>query len=329
MSGYYINAVTVTNDDFRATGNSQRGSVMSTIGWDSTEMVAVRSALANHWRAPSKATYKQLKLAVLRWQAQKPSEFSNRDTISGGVCTRLLEDVNTPDRGRGMQSVILNGEDKPLASSLATPRVEPMDMDVIGLMTHAAASGQGVGVIVIDLYGDDYRAQGLDRRYDGGGTVLENMIEVLEFAKGATFKKRIEVINFVMANKPSIEPIRRALPHWHVTVNKATMNAFDGKTDLEARMKESAAKYWVIFGFNANQCVAATIFGSKSTTVVKNTTTVLDGLGREQKKYEMDWCPGALDRGFNVITSRLILASHGGTPLQPNEGWPDLGPANS
>lgn len=328
MPGYQINSITVSNADFAATSTSHRGTVMSTIGWDSSEMVAVRSALVDYWRNPGQATHRQLKLAVLRWQGQKPTEFANRDQISRGVCTRLLEDVNTPDRGRGMQSVILFGDEKPLATGLTVPRVEEVDMNVIGLMTRAAASGRGVGIVVIDLYGDDYRGQGLDRRYDGGDTVLDNMVAVLEFAKNATFKKRIEVINFVMANKRSIEPIRRALPSWQVTVNKRTMNAFDGDTELERRMKESAAAYWVIFGFNANQCVAATIFGSESTTVVKKEIIVLDGLGKPQKRYEMGWCPGALDRGFHVITSRLILASQNGTALQAREGWPNLGQAN-
>src|SRR5205809_6623493 len=111
MSDYYMNRIAVTVADFDAVATRHRGKVMSTIGWDSSYLDAVRSTLAGYWKNPTKTTHHDLQQAVLRWRAQKPSEFTNRDQISGGVCTRLLNDVNTPDRGRGMRSVILFGTD--------------------------------------------------------------------------------------------------------------------------------------------------------------------------------------------------------------------------
>ncbi len=328
MSDYYQNLVTVTVKDFEATGNANRGGVLGSIGWDSNLLATVRSTLAAYWRAPGRATQAELKRVVLCWKAEKPSEFSKRDAIGNGVCTRLVDDLGTPERNRGMQSVILRAEKNLAATDLTVGYAQQEELNVVSLMTHAHASGQGVGVIVIDLYGTDFRAQGLDRRYDGGNTVLDNMIDVLRFACNPGFGSRqIPVFNFAMGSGTTIGEIARELPDWTVTIKKPTHNSFDG-TVLDEEMQKTACKYWVIFGFNANQCVAATIFGSKSTTVLKSETTVMDGLGRPQKRYEMAWCPGALDRGYSVITSRLILASQSGTELSQKEGWPPLGSSN-
>ena len=62
-----------------------------------------------------------------------------------------------------------------------------------------------------------------------------------------------------------------------------------------------------VTGFDANMCVAATIFG-----------TGIKGPG---------YTPGLLDHGFNVLTSRHVLAS-GGSALKGNDGWPYMGRCN-
>lgn len=49
-------------------------------------------------------------------------------------------------------------------------------------------------------------------------------------------------------------------------------------------------------------------------------------MGHEVSWVEIDWCPDLLDRGFNIITSRLILASNSGSQLSSREGWPKMGP---
>jgi hypothetical protein len=54
-------------------------------------------------------------------------------------------------------------------------------------------------------------------------------------------------------------------------------------------------------------CVAATIFGS----------------GHKGPEY----VPGLLDHGFNVVTSRSVLAS-AGRPLRTGDGWPYMGRSN-
>ena len=192
---------------------------------------------------------------------------------------------------------------------------------------HAQACGQGVGIIVIDLYGTELRDQGLDRRYDGGQTVLDNMRDLLIYACDHQVPKRVPVINFVMAAHTTIAQITEVLPPWTVNRTKPTHNSFD-RTDLQELMRGAACKYWVVFGFNANQCVAATIFGSLDSQKIKRRYfKEVIGAGRVEQ-FEYEWCPGILDRGFHVITSRLILASNNGSELSAREGWPDLGPAN-
>ena len=161
MSGYWTNLVTVTVDEFEK-ASPQR------LGWDSKQLDAVKVALALFWNQPGPSGHNDLKIVVTNWKTLKSKEFNNRDRLSGGVCTRLYDDLQHAARQRGVRSVILYGQKRPAANGFPKPRVQSEDLNVVPLMIHADASGQGLGVLVIDLYGTDLRSQGLDRRYDGG-----------------------------------------------------------------------------------------------------------------------------------------------------------------
>lgn len=319
MGDYFTNLLTVTEADFAKASPRRWGG----LGSDSSQLNAVKAALTKHWQGPSRTTFNDLKIVVTNWKAQKPSEFTNRDKLSDGVCTRLYEDTRLEPRNRGVRSVILHGEKRVAADGFPTPFVQQEDLDVVSLMTHAHASGQGLGVIVVDLYGNDFRSQGMDRRYDGGQTVLENMRDVLDFAR----KERLTTINFTMASKQTVPEISQKLPNNTIHCEKASHNSFKG-TDLDQLMQQSGCRYWVVFGFNANQCVAATIFGSRDGKLLRVEKKRRPEDGMMMEKPVFSWLPGVLDRGYNVITSRLILASHSGSPLQSSEGWPYLGPSN-
>jgi nicotinamidase-related amidase len=89
------------------------------------------------------------------------------------------------------------------------------------------------------------------------------------------------------------------------TLISSKHNSVPTGTPLLADLREKAITHVFVTGFDANMCVAASIFG---------TGTVGEG-------YE----PGFLDYGFDVITSRFVLAS-GGRPLRAQDGWPYMGP---
>ena len=78
-------------------------------------------------------------------------------------------------------------------------------------------------------------------------------------------------------------------------------------TRLLADMRGNNISDVFVTGFDANMCVAATIFG-----------TGIKGPG---------YTPGLLDHGFNLLTSRHVLAS-GGSALKGNDGWPYMGRCN-
>jgi|GEM_PF-5836262 len=162
---------------------------------------------------------------------------------------------------------------------------------------------------------------------EAGTAVREDLQDLLRYACDNESPRQIPVINMVMGHFKTIPLIADYLPGWAITMPKPTHNSCD-RTELVEAMKSTGFKYWVVFGFNANQCVAATIFGSKSSKTVKRRyRKFIEKIGKEEVQ-EMAWCPGLLDRGFNIITSRLILASNSGSELSSREGWPDLGPVD-
>ena len=87
MPGYFQNMVTVTVKDFERT---QRGGVMGKIGWDSAQMITVRTALAEFWKDPGKDTKKDLQHAVQTWHAENAPNSTTATAsaaASAAVCS--------------------------------------------------------------------------------------------------------------------------------------------------------------------------------------------------------------------------------------------------
>jgi hypothetical protein len=74
-----------------------------------------------------------------------------------------------------------------------------------------------------------------------------------------------------------------------------------GATSLQTDLAAAGAAVAVVMGYHANQCVNSTIFGNAGVSGLASTT-------------------GLLELGFDVITSRNVLASDGNAPLQAEYG---------
>ncbi len=315
MGGYVRWKISVTVEEFQTAFPKGFGSIFIS---NSKEMIAVHTALTEYWKNPTEFTRLDLKGKVHDWKSKKASEFASRDKLSKGVCSRLLLEAGPLDEKQATDGIILHGVDRPAAKDKPLPRIIASDESVKSLMVDLLCRREKLGVILIDLYGANLKAAGLDKTYGDEHTVAEHIIEILRFLTAArmTFRQIIPVLNFIMAANQTFPEIARELPLYAVTIKKPSNNIFEN-TNVDEVMAKTACRYWVVTGFDANFCVAASIFGNPTLKAP------LPGKQAPQK----GWTRGLLDRGYHVITSRRILGSSGDA-LQPQDGWPWLGPAN-
>ena len=325
MTKHKRKKVTVTVADFAATSRSS--GVMSYIGWDSSQMTAVRSALADYELKRSEGARTVLALAVRRWRAEQPNEFSNRNTLSAGVAQQLYDEVVMPELGHAIDGLILHGVDNPTSDRKPIPKVSVTDTSVMGLMIELLGKNRRVGVIVIDIYGTSLQSVGLDKKYGGETTVEENIQEVLEYVEAAeiAYRTHIPVINFTMKQERTMVGIAQSLPGGTTHIVKPSNNIFEG-SNVDQVLADSGATHWIVTGFDANYCVAASIFGAPTAKAV-GFIDKRNQYGVMEKMAQYGWCRGLLDRGYNVVTSRRILCSTSDA-LQSMDGWPWLGPSN-
>ena len=126
-------------------------------------------------------------------------------------------------------------------------------------------------------------------------SVLENQQRILEIAA----KRGIHVIEINIVSKHGGSDQGKTVPELkkiidtctsHHRVEKPGHPSFE-KTDLEAHLKEKKPNAAIVMGYDANQCVKATIFGTVEHTAAKR--AALPGM--------LDFC--------TVVTSRTILSS--------------------
>ncbi|HEY3823940.1 MAG TPA: isochorismatase family protein [Bryobacteraceae bacterium] len=310
-----LKPITVTSTTLST--DTKRSGFMGTFGWRSKEMKAVIIALnafhAGKTGAGAVVLEGGLMGAVATWRDKQPNEFANRDRISGGLCTKLAIEVGISElRKETIKSFQLIGMRNDAPTTRQIPRVVlgflPVHEAMIGLSQHIR-----LGVILIDVQNREV-AQ-VDQRWNGVATILDNMCDVLDKAN----EMDLPVMEFWMAERAEAdlakqgtlrELSQRLRNRANVTTEKKpTHNAFEG-TGLATWLERNrlVGGSCVVMGYNANQCVGATIFG---------------GVGRPTARGT-PYIPGLLDRGVNVLSSRGILAS-GGFHLSASEGWPYIG----
>lgn len=312
--------ITVTEAVFSQ--QTRRGSSKRSLGWDSNYMEAVRLALIQYHQDPNgplepgnRAT---LLGALYEWKRNHPREFNNRDKISGGVVRKLCVQCGLDDyRPSAAQAVLIRGQNRahPDRRIDWTPHVTPLANDTVNALQKAVILGRRVAVIIIDLYGSDFQAQGLKRTHGNkNGSVGKNIIRVL---KATRVKKRVpaptDVPVFICCktvtppNQEIVSVFGNAIASMDKTIIRSGTNSVLHNTTLRHELLTKNVTGLFVVGFDANMCVAVSIFGSGAVGPV----------------YQ----PGFLDYGFNVITSRYILAS-AGRPLRTQDGWPYMGSCN-
>lgn len=305
--------ITVTRDQFVA--ETRRGGPMAYIGWDSVEMDNVREALVRYRAAigavAEARARNELIDAVYTWKQRHPNEFAKRDRISGGIAVKLCVECDLDDyRPAPSQAVLFHGAVRVLPQQRQAPRVTPLDRGLAAEMTRLAKSGSRPALVIIDLYGDDFAVQGMNSKYGNDSTVSEHIVRLIN-ATSYDDHGRPALIPTYVCSKNTI-PVGSELNGifntalWAAPILiSATRNSVLTDTPLRADLTGKGITHVVVTGFDANMCVAASIFGT----------------GTMGAGYE----PGFVDYGFDVVTSRFVLAS-GDRPLRAQDGWPYMGP---
>jgi hypothetical protein len=73
------------------------------------------------------------------------------------------------------------------------------------------------------------------------------------------------------------------------------------------KIRDHNVDYLVVMGWDANQCVAAAIFGVEP--------------------YTEAYVPGLLDYGWDVVSARNLLGANEDNELESKWGWPYIGQA--
>ena len=283
-----------TKDDFRHFRSMRMRAVLS----------ALRACEVN---SPGATQIDTLRKALISWKSVDPKEFSNR-TDNGKVVEPLFKELGLnpnmidarPDLNAYVMSLKMSKANVGQWPDVTFVRLAG---GVIDYMRGLEENGKRAAVMVIDMQAtggvivlNDKTAEGFTTRYNHV-TVAENQAEVLEFACAYGFP----VINVTTGNNPTLDVLSREFPtvgDGLTQYSKVSNNACEG-TDVKTHQSLDSvlqAKDFevdgrvVVMGFDANQCVKGTIFGSLPT-------------GRRP------YFRGLLDLGYTVITSRSVLAS--------------------
>jgi len=320
----FYNSITVHHDEL-----ARKAKRWLLVGYQTTSMKDAIAALGTYEATPNKDTLFLLFAAMNEWKRKNEKEFNNRDKLSGGLATQLMIELGSSDmRNTTTNAFIMRGENR---ADPITRKISSVEKQQMSLGQYAAAAKPGkTGVVIIDAQTD-----ALKHKWDGETTVRENMISVL----AAAVESGLPVIEVwsgeshsdVSATIPELREILASAKKKTVdlkTVRKTSNNAFDrelaiGTEDevaLSKLMRETGCREFIVMGYNANQCVAAFLFG--------NTGSPRRGEGKDllgvANMLPGLYVPGALDRGYDIVTSRAVLASDG-AKFETKEGWPFIG----
>ena len=288
--------------------------------WQSRQLNALRAALGQFWLdqgSPREAASRQTLVgAIYNWKHEKPTEFERYDRVSTGAVRKLAVQAGFDDyRPTPTASVLLSGNLRVDPQRRAEAQARTLTTDLVTLFVNYAQERRNPAVLVIDLYGDDFQAQGLNMRYDGTQATVKDQIQRLLAATrvdmgGGMFEHMPVFICAKEKHKGNelVGDFKNAITSFNRDFFHSTTNSVLHRTGLVEEMRRLGVTDVFVVGFDANMCVAATIFGAGGANNIA-------------------YIPGLLDYGINVLTSRFVLAS-GGQALRSNDGWPYMGPCN-
>lgn len=270
------------------------------------------------------------------WLGAKTEHFWNCDKVCKGVLSKLAVQAGNDSARPDPPTSVLFHKMSPTREKAKTridPRVTPKSRTVLKTLGEYKAAKKKLAVVVIDLYGDNFEAQGLLHRFPPGledsKTNMENIQDLLEATQDLPVyicSKMKPIVDFDTQltsgwkfpdehEKELVDEFSECIPRSATRKNfysktnsvlSATMR--DDDTTIVDDLKANGIEHLFITGFNANQCVAASIFGENPSG----------------KKWFMG-TPGFCDFGFNVITSISIVGAGRSGQLQTMNGWPYMG----
>lgn len=273
----------------------------------SKRMDAVLTALERYEADQTANKLDTLRQAMVTWKATDPKEWANRDQLSNGLCVQLWKELGIAHDGvivRDLLAYEITGVSRANSNQRPTTTFTSTNTSVTDHMGTLNAGRTAVMLIDMQSQGGDPTLA--DPSSTGGmanynhRSVHDNQISVIEAAD------ELGIVLFNVTTGVGKQTLTSLSDHFSgnsqlvVNYRKVSNNAMDatgiqGSTLLELleeKLGQQAPRNIVVMGFDANQCVKGTIFGSLG---VPN--------------LHMAYKPGLLDLGFTVITSRTILAS--------------------
>ncbi len=238
-------------------------------------------------------------------------EFRSADSRTNGLLTALgiqMGALPNVDRESNTTAFVLYGKLRMNPTSKRVPRVLVTDLTVPAYLDALVERGESYAVVVIDAFGDgdSKAANGFNRSYGTqSSTVLDNIKDVLDTARG----HEAAVINVTMGGDKTWNSLSKRFGKQVINIVKPKQPLFAGKAeyveDTCDKVFGTHAENYVVVGWDANQCVAAAIFGV-------------------EPPFD-PYVPGLLDFGGNVITSRNLLGANATGSLESKWGWPPIG----
>jgi hypothetical protein len=245
------------------------------------------------------------------WSSTK--EFRKTDTRTNGLLTALAVEIGAipnVDRESNTTAFVLTGKLRVNPVRRRAAQVQVTDQTVPAYLDSLAQGGGHYAVVVIDAFGggDSQQANGFNRRYGNqASTVLENIEAVLDTAK----EHGAAIINVTMGAEKTWKCLSDRFSSTVINVVKPAQPLFKGSgtytEDTRQQLADTGATTFVVVGWDANQCVAAAIFGVEPAN--------------------QPYVPGLLDFGWTVVTSRNLLGANLDNALESRWGWPHIAPS--
>jgi hypothetical protein len=243
-------------------------------------------------------------------------EFRTVNSSTNGMCKMVAVEIGAipdVDRESNTTAFILYGErrwtniNKPKERKVC--RVEVTAHTVPAYMKILKERGERVGIVLIDAFGagDSIQKHGFNRRYGNQeSTVLDNVKDVLRTAR----EHNMPLFEVTMQKADTWKELKDLFPTKVLSIDKPKQPLFAGDERYVQsalnKFREEELSNIVVMGWDANQCVAAAIFGVYTHTG--------------------EFVPGLLDFGLNVVTARNLLGANEDNQLESKWGWPHIGP---
>lgn len=245
------------------------------------------------------------------WSTKK--EYQSVNTKTNGQCKRIAVEMGAiPDIDRESRTTafVLSGEKRVDPNAKKPPHVVVTDQTVPAYMAAMTKKGSRGGVVLIDAFGggNSEEAHGFNRKYGNQeSSVMDNTKHVLTTASEC----KMPVFNVTMGSNTTWKSLTDQFPTKCIDIVKPAQPLLMGSPQYVEKtlrlIKDCEVDYLVVMGWDANQCVAAAIFGVE--------------------QANKPFVPGLVDHGWNVVTSRNLLGANLDGQLESKWGWPYIGPA--